>query len=135
MKTIDQTKTTQVFYQVVKNQNSIKELIRAVKEDTAASSERYAYQAFCCAMLAKESKSYIQKGKYIKQYGQFISKALFIDEHCTPSRLIRLLIECKLEGVAFKSHIEEDTVFLLEQLDNITDEILKELIITATENE
>lgn len=135
MNTLDQTKLSAVFYQVVKNKSPLEDLIKEVKTDKNPPAQKYAYQAFCCAMLAKQSKSYLQKGKYIKQYAEFLTKSLMIDGQGIEARLIRLMIERKLENVKFTSHAEEDTVFLKDQLAGVTDENLKELIQNVTENE
>jgi len=134
METIVQNKTLEIFYKVIQRERTIEDLITQVKKDKSLHADRYAFQAFCCAMLAKESKSYLQKGKYIKQYASFITKALTIDSDCTIARLIRYMIESKLEQVQFTSHKEEDLEFLKEAAHTAEDQNLKQLILNTIQN-
>ncbi len=128
MKTLKQNKISELFYNVVKNKEKIAPLIEEIKNNNLDPSIKYAYQAFCCAMLAKNSDSYLQKGKYIKQYGLFITKSFEADSNCIEARLVRLLIEQKLENVKFINHTSEDSEFLTKNYESIEDDKLKEII-------
>jgi len=128
MRTLKNSKASEIFYGAVKKDKSIDLLIKEVKKGDLDSSTKYAYQAFCCAILAKESTSYLQKGKYIKQYGQFITKSLENNSNSIEGRLVRLLIEQNLENVKFVSHTKEDTEFLKANVNNVEDSNIKELI-------
>lgn len=134
METIVQNKTLEIFYKVIQRERTIEDLITQVKKDKSLHADRYAFQAFCCAMLAKESKSYLQKGKYIKQYASFITKSLKIDKDCIIARLIRYMIESKLEQVQFTSHQEEDLEFLKQTAQTVEDQNLKQLILNTIQN-
>ena len=66
--------------------------------------------------------------KVIKQYGLFITKSFEANSNCIEARLIRLLIEQKLENVKFVNHTSEDLNFLNENYDSVEDNKLKEII-------
>lgn len=85
-----------------------------------------AYQAYCCAALAKESKRTLQKIQYIKEYNTLIQQSLYIDKECLTARIIRFLVEKNLTNVKFTSHQDEDRQFLYEHSSD--DEDYKELI-------
>jgi hypothetical protein len=131
METLKQNITSESFYKVIKEEKSINSLIKEIKRNKLSPPQKFAYQAFCCAILSKNSDSYLQKGKYIKQYGLFISKSFEMDSNCIEARLIRFLIEQKLENVKFISHIVEDLRFLKEKYDSVDDDNLKEIIYKA----
>lgn len=82
MKTLKQNKSSEIFYNVIKEDEQFDTLIKIIKKDDLNPSAKGAYQAFCCAMLAKNSKNYLQKGKYIKQYGLLIEKSFMADSEC-----------------------------------------------------
>tara|TARA_B110000908_G_scaffold156773_1_gene196238 strand:+ start:672 stop:1070 length:399 start_codon:yes stop_codon:yes gene_type:complete len=128
MKTLKQNKISELFYRVIKKEEQIDSLVKEIKKNNLNSSVKYAYKAFCCAMLSKNSDSYLQKGKYIKQYGLFITKSFEANSNCIEARLIRLLIEQKLENVKFVNHTSEDLNFLNENYDSVEDNKLKEII-------
>ncbi len=125
------TNISSIFLDVVKNEKCINNLILEVKKNREISnSEKYAYQAFCCAVLAKGSKSFLQKGEYIKKYGVYISKAVQLDKECYLSILIRNMVEEKLgDKVNYMSHQAEDTTFLENNINNQVDSSLREITI------
>ncbi len=128
MKTLRQNKSSEIFYNVIKKEEQVDALIKVIKKDDLNPSAKGAYQAFCCAMLAKNSKNYVQKGKYIKQYGLLIAKAFMADPKCIEARIVRLLIEQKMENVKFVNHTAEDLKFLIENYNSVEDIKLKEII-------
>lgn len=121
-----------IFKEVAYNQRSIYDLIHVLinknTDDKIEDGEKNAYQAFCCALLAKQAKSLMQKGQYIKEYNQFIQRSLLINPNCVISRLIRLMVEKRLENVRFVSHIEEDSLFLSGRVRTVCEEEIKRLI-------
>ena len=129
MKTLDHNKISELFYKVIKEEKSINSLIQEIKKGKLNLSQKYAYQAFCCAVLSKNSSSYLQKGKYIKQYGLFISKSIEIDSNCVEARLIRFLIEKKLKNVKFIDHTSEDLKFLNQIFKSIEDVNIREIVL------
>jgi len=131
MKTSRQENVSDIFYKVVKNEEPIESLIKEVKKSNSLLPEKYAYQAFCCAILARKSNNYILKGKYIKQYSMFMSKSLVTDKECIIAKLIRFLIESNLKDVKFTSHIKDDLSFLKDKIDFVKNDNLKQLIINA----
>lgn len=128
MKTLKQNQVSELFYNVIKKEEQIDFLIKEIKKNNLDVPVKYAYQAFCCAILSKSSNSYLQKGKYIKQYGVFISKSIEANSNCIEARLIRFLIEQKLENVKFVNHMTEDLKFLKEHHNSVKDCKLKEII-------
>ncbi|WP_143304653.1 hypothetical protein [Chitinophaga vietnamensis] len=135
MKTKNDTGISSVFYRVTQGEARLETLINQVNSTALPAAEKYAYQAFCCAMLAKSTSGMLQKGKYIQQYGVFIEKAMAIKNTCYEARLFRFLVEQKLEHVKFTSHIEQDRSFLQDQVNHVQDDYLKELTFKALENE
>ena len=129
------SKVSHSFYKVVQSNAKIEELIETIKANNLPASEKYAYQAFCYAMMAKEASSMIQKGKYIKQYGEFINKAMIIENNCYEARLLRYIVEKKLENVGFISHQEIDKEFLSVNINSLNDDCLKHITQKALENE
>jgi DNA phosphorothioation-dependent restriction protein DptG len=65
-----------IFLEVAHNKRSVSDLINVLTDKNVANNigedERNAYQAFCCALLAKEAKHVMQKGQYIQEYNLFI---------------------------------------------------------------
>lgn len=117
----ENTKISKVFLDVIKNEVSVDILINEIKENKIAENDKYAYQAFCCAFLAKRAKRFLQKGEYIKQYGNYISKSFHLTPNSYLSVLIRNMVETKLENVKFKSHVQEDLEFLRSNLNSQKD--------------
>lgn len=122
------------FYKVVHAEAKIEDLINAIKTADLAAPEKYAYQAFCYAMMAKEASGLIQKGKYIQQYGECIGKSIVIKNDCYEARLMRFIVEKKLEDVTFVSHKEMDMEFLSAHVATITDDCLKHITLKALAN-
>lgn len=129
------SKVSHSFYKVVHSEAKIEELIETIKANKLPKSERYAYQAFCYAMMAKEASSMIQKGKYIQQYGEFINKAMIIENDCYEARLFRFIVEKRLENVGFISHQQMDKEFLSVNMNLMNDDCLKHITQKALENE
>lgn len=121
-----------IFSEVAQKKISVSILINALITNEGCEgleqSTRFAFQAFCCAMLAKEAKGLMQKAQYIKEYWEFIQQSLQINSDSIEGHLVRLMVEKQLENVNFISHIEEDSSFLLSVVDNIRDLTIKELI-------
>lgn len=121
-----------LFLEVAHDKKPVPDLINALTDknvaDNIGEDERNAYQAFCCALLAKQVKNIMQKGQYIQEYALFIQKSLFVNPDCIISRLIRLMVEKQLQNVNFTNHINEDSQFISERTNTLTDEGLKELI-------
>jgi hypothetical protein len=122
------------FYKVVQAEAKIDELITAIKTTSLPASEKYAYQAFCYAMMAKEASGMLQKGKYIQQYGEFIGKSIVINSDCYEARLMRFIVEKKLAEVNFVSHKQTDIEFLTTNVENIQDDCLKHVTLKALSN-
>jgi hypothetical protein len=122
------------FYKVVQAEAKIDELITAIKAATLPASEKYAYQAFCYAMMAREASGMLQKGKYIQQYGVFIGKSSGINNDCYEARLMRFIIEKKLSDVGFVSHTETDIEFLSTNVEAVQDDCLKHVTLKALSN-
>ncbi len=129
------TKVSHSFYKVTQSNAKIEELIDAIKSTDLPASERYAYQAFCYAIMAKQASSIIQKGKYIMQYDEFINKAVAIKNECYEARLLRFMVEKKLEHVEFVSHQQADKEFLSKNIVLINDDCLKHITQNALANE
>ena len=123
------------LYRVTHSGAKIDELITVIPKAGLPLAEKYAYQAFCYAMLAKDSSSILQKGKYIQQYGEFINKAIVINENCYEARLLRFIVERKLENVKFVSHQEIDKNFLFANMDLLNDDCLKHITQKTLANE
>lgn len=134
MKT-ESTTISRTFFQVTQNGTGLNVLIDEVNSTQLPAAEKYAYQAFCCAMLAKAASGLLQKGKYIQQYGTFINKAVAIDAACYEARLLRFLVENKLENVKFTSHAEADRDYLQAHVDSEQDQYLKAITLKALANE
>lgn len=129
MKGLERDRIAGLFYKILKEEEKIESLIEAIKISDLDSSIKNSYRAFCCAILAKNSANHLQKGKYIKQYGLFIAKAFELDANLIEGRLIRLIIEQKLENVKFINHTSEDLKFLKENYSSVDDEKLREIIL------
>ncbi len=134
MITQNRLKVSKLFYDYIRNNQTIDSLVQELLEGELLLSEKYAYQAFCCAILSKNSTGYLEKGKFIKQYGSFISKSLEIEPNLIEARLIRYLIESNLENVQFTDHRGEDLEFLKDNGTGISDPYLKEIIHTVIQN-
>ncbi len=128
---------TLIFSEIANNTKPVSILIEILNNDTdqIQTSEKYAYQAFCCALLARNEKKWLQKGQYIKEYDSYIRKSISINPESILARLIRLMVEEKLENVKFTDHIDIDRVFLHENKDLAVDIYLKELIIKTLGHE
>ena len=135
MKTKSTTGISRTCYQVTQTGTGLDVLIDEINNTAMPAAEKYAYQAFCCAMLAKSASGLLQKGKYIQQYGTFIGKAITIDAACYEARLLRFLVENKLENVKFTSHMEMDRDYWLANVNSGQDQYLKEVTLKALENE
>lgn len=122
-----------LFIDVAYEEKSVSDLIKVLTDKNIANmiteDEKNAYQAFCCALLAKEAKNIMQKGQYIQEYNIFIQKSLYINYDCIVARLIRLMVETQLQDVNFTSHIDDDSHFLSENINTSSDEELIKLII------
>lgn len=64
-----------------------------------------------------------------------MQKALLIDANCIEARLIRLMVEKKLENVSFTSFAQKDVLFLSNQLPSVEDNSIRELILKAISND
>ncbi|HEU4552188.1 MAG TPA: hypothetical protein VFS25_05115 [Chitinophaga sp.] len=122
------------FYKVVHAEATIEELISAIKAADLSVPEKYAYQAFCYAMMAKEATGLLQKGKYIQQYGEFIGKSIVIKSDCYEARLMRFIVEKRLTEVEFVSHKQVDMEFLAANVSSIKDDCLKHITLKALAN-
>lgn len=71
------TKITKIFSDVAHEKLNIDAFIMAIKECNLGAAPKYAYQAFCCALLAKQASALLQKGKYIKEYMLLLCRRLF----------------------------------------------------------
>jgi hypothetical protein len=129
------TSITNLFYEVAHEKENINVFVDAIKVNSISAATKYAYQSFCCALLAKQATGLLQKGKYIKEYGFFIQKAFLIDDNCLEAHLIRLMVEKRLEKVSFTSFANEDIQFLTGKLPSIEDQSIRELILKAISNE
>ncbi len=118
----------EVFFKLVNKEGTLDSLIKELKKEVLNPCEMYACQAFCCAVLAKNSTNYLNKRKYIKQYDIFISRAFNENPYSIEARLIRFMVEQKLKNVEFVEHILEDLNFLKKQYGLIEDMRLKEVI-------
>ncbi len=118
----------EIFFKLVNKEKALDSLIEELKKEPLNPCEKYAYQAFCCAMISKNSTNYLKKVKYIKQYGVFIARAFNENSYSIETRLIRLMVERNLKNVEFVEHISEDLKFLKEQYNLIEDVKLKEVI-------
>lgn len=123
------------FSKVVLHGEPIELLINELKQQQSTSSLKYAFQAFCCAVLSRQSNSMLQKGKYIQQYAEFINKAIVMDELCFETRLIRFLIEKNLTNVQFENHQSVDKKFLSLKISVIENLALVEIASKALSNE
>lgn len=74
--------------------------------------DKFAMQAFCCAMMADSAKSFMQIKQYISECCEYLNKAFAIDSHSYVCHLIRILIEKNMHDATFTSHIDEDVDFL-----------------------
>ncbi|EGJ72494.1 hypothetical protein Bcop_2340 [Bacteroides coprosuis DSM 18011] len=129
---------TLIFSEIANNTKPVSVLIEILNNDTdqIQANEKYAYQAFCCALLARNERiNWLQKGQYIQEYDSYIRKSISINPESILARLIRLMVEEKLENVKFIDHIEIDRVFLHENKNLAVDVYLKELIIKTLGHE
>ena len=88
--------------------------------------EILAYQAYCCALMARDAKSRLQQIQYVKEYNALIQHSLYLDSQGISARLVRFLIEKNLKNVIFVSHADEDRQFLTEHAAD--DKDMEELI-------
>mgnify|MGYP005788177273 CR=1 FL=1 len=125
-------KISVIFSEVAQKKISVSILINALTANEGCEgleqSRRFAFQAFCCAILAKEAKGLMQKAQYIREYWEFIQQSLQISPESVEGHLVRLMVEKQLENVNFVSHVQEDSNFLLGIVSNIQDIAIKELI-------
>lgn len=128
------SKVSNAFYRVVQAEAKIEDLISAIKSTPLPASEKYAYQAFCYAMMAKEAAGMLQKGKYIQQYGEFIGKSIVIDSNCYEARLMRFIVEKRLTEVDFVNHKQTDMEFLSANVAGVQDDCLKHITLKALSN-
>lgn len=80
--------------------------------DALNPADKFALQAFCCAMMADNTKNFLQTKQYISECCEYLNKAFAIDSHSYVCHLIRILIEKKMHDATFTSHIDEDADFL-----------------------
>jgi len=107
--------------EILDQNKKVDSLINMLKNDTTIEEDKkYAYQAFCCAILARQAEKMLQKGEYIQAYYKYICNALAINENCFEARLFRFIIEKSLTKVEFVSHHEEDKQFLRATIENIS---------------
>lgn len=121
-----------IFLEVAQKRMPVSKLIEGLLDiegyEQLDQSTRLAYQAFCCALLAKEDRKLMQKAQYVNEYWEFIHQALLIDGNSTIGHLIRLMVEKQLDNVNFESHIQADLAFMMNVVNDIQDTALKELI-------
>ena len=119
---------SEVLMNVIDGQDPITTLINKTKSlGDDQQDVKLSYQAFCCAMLAKETTNNLQKIEYINSYAKYINNALSINENCYEARLFRISVEKKLTNVAFENHIEKDASFLENNMSNLKDENLRKV--------
>lgn len=105
-----------VFYQVANETKPVSFFIDILTKEEweIPQDEKSAYQAFCCALLARNEKKLMQKGQYIKEYDLFIQKSFSINPDCIVGRLIRMMVEKKLEIVLiYKTSNPFDSILIL----------------------
>lgn len=116
---------SEVLLNVIEEQRPVASLIKEIKLlGNEQQDVKLSYQAFCCAMLAKEATNNMQKIEYINSYAKYITNALNLNENCYEARLFRVSVEKKLTNVAFEKHIDQDTDFLNKNISNLKDENL-----------
>lgn len=119
---------SEVLLNVIEEQHPVATLIKKTKSlGNDQQDVKLSYQAFCCAMLAKEAKNNMQKIEYINSYAKYINNALSLNENCYEARLFRVSVEKKLTNVAFEKHIDQDTDFLNRNVSNLKDENLRRI--------
>lgn len=116
---------SETLLKVIEGQNKVESLVKKIKTLSCNQQDiKLSYQAFCCAMLAREAKSNLQKVEYINSYAKYITNALNLNENCYEARLFRVSVEKKLTNVAFEKHIDQDTDFLNKNIGYLKDENL-----------
>lgn len=119
---------SEVLLNVIEEQQPVISLIKKTKSlGNEQQDIKLSYQAFCCAMLAKEATNNMQKIEYINSYAKYISDALNLNESCYEARLFRVSVEKKLTNVAFENHIDQDIDFLNKNVKNLKDENLRRI--------
>lgn len=119
---------SEVLLQVIEEQQPVATLIKKTKALSDKDQDvKLSYQAFCCAMLAKESGNNIQKIEYLNSYVKYINNAVSLNENCYEARLFRASIEKNLTKVVFEKHIEQDKDFLKNNVHNVQDKNLKRI--------
>ncbi|QDP85578.1 hypothetical protein FNJ88_08385 [Chryseobacterium sp. SNU WT5] len=121
-------KLSQVLLNVIEEQESVKALVEKTKTISAAQNDvKFSYQAFCCALMAKDAKNNLQKIEYINSYARYMNSALELNENCYEARLFRVSVEKKLKNVNFENHISQDSDFLKCHVESLQDEHLKKV--------
>lgn len=119
---------SEILISIIEEQHPIAALIKGTKSlGDDQQDVKLSYQAFCCAMLAKETTNNIQKIEYINSYAKYINNALSINKNCYEARLFRMSVEKKLTNVVFEKHIDQDTDFLKNNISNLKDENLRKV--------
>lgn len=113
---------------VLNKNEKVDVLISLLKSNAnIAEDEKYAYQALCCALLARDTDKMLQKGEFIQAYYKYICQSLAINSNCYTGRLFRFIVEKSLTNVDFVNHNEEDKIFLEQNYATINDTHLIEL--------
>ncbi|QDP85566.1 hypothetical protein FNJ88_08325 [Chryseobacterium sp. SNU WT5] len=119
---------SQILLHVIEEKESVKKLVEKTKTAKNTKDEvKFSYQAFCCALMAKETTNNLQKIEYINAYAKYLNSALELNTECYEARLFRVSVEKKLQNVDFKNHITQDTYFLRANVGIIKDENLKKI--------
>ena len=107
--------------------NVLSELIDTIELESHI---KHAYYAFIFALKAGKTKNVFKKIDLIKKYGMHIGTSINLNSNCIESRLFRLLVEQKLPStVKFESHIDVDTNYIHQNIQNIHDNYIKDLAI------
>lgn len=125
---IGMEKIKQTFLSLVRGNVPVNKMIPLLVGQNAGSDKKeiLAYQAYCCALMARDAKSRLQQIQYVKEYNTLIQHSLYLDSQGISARLVRFLIEKNLKNVIFVSHADEDRQFLTEHAAD--DKDMEELI-------
>lgn len=125
---IGMEKIKQTFLSLVRGNVPVNKMIPLLVGQNAGRDKKeiLAYQAYCCALMARDAKSRLQQIQYVKEYNTLIQHSLYLDSQGISARLVRFLIEKNLKNVIFVSHADEDRQFLTEHAAD--DKDMEELI-------
>lgn len=125
---IGMEKIKQTFLSLVRGNVPVNKMIPLLVGQNAGGDKKeiLAYQAYCCALMARDAKSRLQQIQYVKEYNTLIQHSLYLDSQGLSARLVRFLIEKNLKNVIFVSHADEDRQFLTEHAAD--DKDMEELI-------